>query len=94
MKVLHYKMKGSSRGGLEEEKDTKHKNKQKKMADMNPFISIIMLNVNGLKNPIKSQRLPDSILKSMIRSTWVAQSVKCLTSSQVMISRFMGLNPV
>ena len=26
--------------------------------------------------------------------TWVAQSVKCLTSSQVIISQFMGSNPV
>ena len=28
------------------------------------------------------------------RGTWVAQSVKCLTSAQVMISRFVGLSPV
>ena len=27
------------------------------------------------------------------RGTWVAQSVKCLTLAQVMISRFMGLSP-
>ena len=28
------------------------------------------------------------------RGTWVAQSVKCLTSAQVMISLFIGSSPV
>ena len=29
----------------------------------------------------------------MPRGAWVAQSVKCLTWAQVMISQFMGLSP-
>ena len=29
-----------------------------------------------------------------MRGTWVAQSVKCLTSAQVMISWFVGLSPM
>lgn len=31
------------------------------MADIIPALSIIALNVNGLNNPIKGQRLPDYI---------------------------------
>lgn len=37
------------------------------MADINPIISTIMLNVTGLKNSIKRQKLSDSILKSKIK---------------------------
>ena len=29
-----------------------------------------------------------------IRGSWVAQSVECLTSSQVMISQFVSLSPM
>ena len=29
----------------------------------------------------------------LCRDTWMAQLVKCLTSAQVMISRFMGSRP-
>ena len=30
----------------------------------------------------------------MFRGAWVAQSVKCLTSAQIMISRFVGSSPM
>ena len=33
------------------------------------------------------------LLKFNLRGTWVAQSVRCLTSVQVMISQFMGSSP-
>ena len=36
---------------------------------------------------------PKDILKVHLQGTWVAQSVKHLTSAQLMISRFVGLSP-
>ena len=33
------------------------------MADVNPALSIIILNMNGLNNPIKRQRLSDWMKK-------------------------------
>lgn len=36
---------------------------ESKMANVNPTVSIIILNVNGLNNTIKRQKLPDWIEK-------------------------------
>lgn len=55
-------MQKSSKGGKDEQKKAWDTSKTKsKMADINPSISIMALNVNGLNNPIKSQRLSDLI---------------------------------
>lgn len=40
---------------------------ESKMANVNPTISIIILNVNRLNNPIKRQKLPDWIKKNKIQ---------------------------
>lgn len=52
-----------SKGGKDEQKRDTSKSK---MADINPAVSIMTLNVSGLNNPIKSQRLSDWI-KSIYR---------------------------
>ena len=36
-----------------------HRKQKRKMSGKNPTLSIITLNVNGLNNPIKMQRLSD-----------------------------------
>lgn len=50
---------------VKEEKISKKRHEtsktKSKMADINPIISIMALNVNGLNNPIKSRRLSDLI---------------------------------
>ena len=39
-------------------------------------------------------RLESILRNNKLRDTWVAQSVKCPTSAQVMISWFVGSSPV
>ena len=52
--------------------------------------TIINIVLNILQVCLKKERKPH--LRNQRRGTWVAQSVKCLTSAQVMISQFVGLS--
>ena len=52
-----FRVKESSEREKEEQNRHKAQKTKSKMADVNSTISIITLNVNGLNNPIKRQRL-------------------------------------
>lgn len=47
----------------------------REMADMNSAIQIVMLNVNGLNNPVKRQRLSEHIKNGI--------TICCLQETQV-----------
>ena len=52
-------LKGSNKGEIEAQKRHEIYRTHKKMGDVNPTISITTLNVNGLNNLVKRQRLSD-----------------------------------
>ena len=61
----------------------------KYMAGMDPTDRVILHRSLGAA----FLRINTSISKTKSGGAWVALSVKCLTSAQVMISRFMSLSP-
>lgn len=54
-----FNTKESSRQGTEEQKTLETQKTKSKIADVNPGISIITLNVSGLNSPIKMQKFSD-----------------------------------